>query len=111
MHRCCSSTNYGCTGRTAGKSTVTEVIAKASLSSLSHLTHTDSPKRSASFGYRLKVLFYIATTNFVVLVLFSFIQIVTLYRESDQDVTNDIVLVNTNISVILVVFASIWAGS
>lgn len=72
---------------------------------------SDGGNNKVSFGYRLKVLFYIATTNFVVPALFSLIQIITLYRETDQEVTNDIVLVNTNISVILVVFASIWAGS
>ena len=97
-----------------GKLTVMEGTPKASLPpSLKHLIlpHTGYNTPTVSFGYRLKVLFYIATTNFVVPALFSLIQIITLYRETDQEVTNDIVLVNTNISVILVVFASIWAGS
>ncbi|THH18342.1 hypothetical protein EW146_g2649 [Bondarzewia mesenterica] len=64
-----------------------------------------------SFSYRLKILFYIASTNFVVPVIFSLVQIIVLYKSVDTSVVNDIVLVSTNISVIGVVFASIWAGS
>ncbi|THH13386.1 hypothetical protein EW146_g6823 [Bondarzewia mesenterica] len=64
-----------------------------------------------SFGYRLKVMFYIAGTNFVLPVIFSLVQIIALFTLTDQETTNDIVLVNTNLSVIGVVFASIWAGA
>ncbi len=64
-----------------------------------------------SFTDRLKSLFWIAVTNFVVPVLFSLAQIVIVYREVDFVVINDIVLANTSIAVIGVVFASIWAGS
>lgn len=57
------------------------------------------------------MLFWIAATNFVFPTLFSLAQIVIVYREVDIIVINDIVLVNTSIAVIGVVFATVWAGS
>lgn len=54
---------------------------------------------------------YIAITNFVFPVLFSLVQIIIVYREVNLIVVNDVVLVNTSIAVIGVVFATVWAGS
>jgi hypothetical protein len=54
---------------------------------------------------------YIAITNFVFPVLFSLVQIIIVYCEVNPVVVNDIVLVNTSIAVIGVVFATVWAGS
>jgi len=54
---------------------------------------------------------YIAITNFVFPVLFSLVQIIIVFREVNLIVINDVVLVNTSIAVIGVVFATVWAGS
>ncbi|KAF9226669.1 hypothetical protein BS17DRAFT_697636 [Gyrodon lividus] len=64
-----------------------------------------------SFTKRLKTLFWIAVSNFVFPALFSIAQIIVVYREVDPVVINQIVLVNTSIAVIGVVFATVWAGS
>ena len=65
-----------------------------------------------SFGERIRILFWIAATNFVFPVLFSIAQLIVVLRPNVNvaDV-NDIVLVNTSIAVIGVVFAVVWAGS
>ena len=44
-------------------------------------------------------------------VLFSFAQIIIVFRDVDVLVVNDIVLVNTSIAVIGVVFATVWAST
>ncbi|KAK0230493.1 hypothetical protein IW262DRAFT_1291603 [Armillaria fumosa] len=64
-----------------------------------------------SFTERLKILFWIAVTNFVVPTLFSVAQIIVVYRGVTYVAINDIVLANTSTAVILVVFATVWAGS
>lgn len=52
-----------------------------------------------------------AATNFVVPVLFSLAQIIVVYRDINLLIINDIVLINTSIAVIGVVFATVWAGT
>ena len=52
-----------------------------------------------------------AATNFVVPVLFSLAQIIVVYRNVNVLIINDIVLINTSIAVIGVVFATVWAGT
>jgi len=64
-----------------------------------------------SFTKRLKTLFWIALSNFVFPALFSIAQIIVVYRAADLVVINQIVLANTSIAVIGVVFATVWAGS
>ena len=44
-------------------------------------------------------------------VLFSLAQIIVVYRDVDLLVVNDIVLVNTSIAVIGVVFATVWVDT
>ncbi|KAI0326460.1 hypothetical protein GY45DRAFT_109113 [Cubamyces sp. BRFM 1775] len=65
----------------------------------------------ASFADTIRTLLWVAATNFVVPVLFSLAQIIVVYRDVDVLVVNDIVLVNTSVAVIGVVFATVWAGS
>ena len=57
------------------------------------------------------MLLWVAATNFVVPVLFSLVQIIVVFHEVNVLVVNDIVLVNTSIAVIGVVFATVWAGT
>ncbi|EKM56770.1 uncharacterized protein PHACADRAFT_254086 [Phanerochaete carnosa HHB-10118-sp] len=64
-----------------------------------------------SFTDTIRTLLWVAATNFVVPVLFSLAQIIVVYRDIDVLVVNDIVLVNTSIAVIGVVFATVWAGT
>ncbi|RDB24592.1 hypothetical protein Hypma_008258 [Hypsizygus marmoreus] len=71
----------------------------------------DTGSSQVSFAERLRVLFWIAATNFVFPTFFSLAQIIIIYREIDIIVVNDVVLVNTSIAVIGVVFATVWAGS
>lgn len=67
---------------------------------------------TVSFSERVRILFWIASTNFVFPVLFSIAQLIVVLRPNVNvaDV-NDIVLVNTSIAVIGVVFATVWAGT
>ena len=65
----------------------------------------------ASFADTIKTLFWVAATNFVFPVLFSLVQIIVVYRDIDVLLVNNIVLINTSIAVIGVVFASVWAGT
>lgn len=67
--------------------------------------------QSVSFAEKLKTLIWISITNFVVPALFSLAQIIIVYREVNYVIVNDIVLVNTKLSVFGVVFATIWAGT
>ncbi|KAK0190668.1 hypothetical protein F5146DRAFT_1000662 [Armillaria mellea] len=53
----------------------------------------------------------INVTNFVVPTLFSVAQIIVVYRGVTYVAINDIVLANTSTAVVLVVFATVWAGS
>lgn len=71
----------------------------------------DRPLPLASFADTVRTLFWVAATNFVVPVLFSLVQIIVVYRDVNVFVVNDIVLVNTSIAVIGVVFATVWAGT
>ncbi|KAK0206819.1 hypothetical protein DFS33DRAFT_1381914 [Desarmillaria ectypa] len=64
-----------------------------------------------SFTERLKILFWIAVTNFVLPTLFSVAQIIIVYRGVSYVAINDVVLANTSTAVILVAFATVWAGS
>jgi hypothetical protein len=54
---------------------------------------------------------YIAITNFVFPVIFSLILIIVVYCEINPVAVNNIILVNTSVAVIGVVFATVWAGS
>ncbi|KAI0748372.1 hypothetical protein C8Q80DRAFT_1270791 [Daedaleopsis nitida] len=75
-------------------------------------TRVMSKKTSEStFADRIRTLLYVAATNFVVPVLFSLAQIIVVYRDVDVLVVNDIVLVNTSVAVIGVVFATVWVDS
>ncbi|GJE96288.1 hypothetical protein PsYK624_124820 [Phanerochaete sordida] len=65
----------------------------------------------SSFTDTVRTLLWVAATNFVVPVLFSLAQIIVVYRGVDVLVVNDIVLVNTSVAVIGVVFATVWAGT
>lgn len=69
------------------------------------------PRPLASFTDRIRTLLWVAATNFVVPVLFSLAQIIVVFRGVDVLVINDIVLVNTSIAVIGVVFATVWADT
>ncbi|KAG2042215.1 hypothetical protein BDR03DRAFT_854103 [Suillus americanus] len=64
-----------------------------------------------SFRMRLQTLFWIALSNFIIPALFSVAQIIVIYCEVDPVVINQIILANTSIAVIGVVFATVWAGS
>ncbi|EPQ61378.1 hypothetical protein GLOTRDRAFT_135844 [Gloeophyllum trabeum ATCC 11539] len=66
--------------------------------------------RGGSLGRKLKTLFYIAVSNFVIPVIFSLVQIIFLYRSKDYQALNSIICVNTSVAVIGVVFATVWAG-
>ncbi|PFH53687.1 hypothetical protein AMATHDRAFT_924 [Amanita thiersii Skay4041] len=66
---------------------------------------------SASFTERLRVLFSIALGNFIFPMLFSVVQLIVVFREVHVSIINVIVLVNTSIAVIGVVFATVWAES
>ncbi|KAG2126093.1 hypothetical protein BD769DRAFT_1462803 [Suillus cothurnatus] len=69
-----------------------------------------SPRRS-TFGQRLRTLFYISVSNFVFPSLLSLAQLVVVYKNVYVLTVNEIVLVNTMVAVIGVVFATVWAGS
>lgn len=67
--------------------------------------------RRTTFGQRLRTLFYIAVSNFVFPSLLSLAQLVVVYKNVYVLTVNEIVLVNTMVAVIGVVFATVWAGS
>lgn len=75
------------------------------------LAHILIYRITGSFTRRLRHIFWIALTNFVIPALFTLVQIIVVYSGADPTTLNDIVLVNTNLAVVGVVFASIWAGS
>ncbi|KAG1730415.1 uncharacterized protein EDB91DRAFT_1059488 [Suillus paluster] len=76
----------------------------------SGVTSEISPRRT-TFGQRLRALFYIAISNFVFPSLLSLAQLVVVYKNVYVLTVNEIVLVNTMVAVIGVVFATVWAGS
>ncbi|KAG2137970.1 hypothetical protein DEU56DRAFT_345526 [Suillus clintonianus] len=67
--------------------------------------------RKSTFGQRLRTLFYIAVSNFVFPSLLSLAQLIVVYKNVYVLTVNEIVLVNTMVAVIGVVFATVWAGS
>ncbi|KAG1727129.1 hypothetical protein EDB19DRAFT_1643194 [Suillus lakei] len=69
-----------------------------------------SPRRT-TFGQRLRTLLYISVSNFVFPSLLSLAQLVVVYKNVYVLTVNEIVLVNTMVAVIGVVFATVWAGS
>jgi hypothetical protein len=69
-----------------------------------------SPWRT-TFGQRIRTLFYISVSNFVFPSLLSLAQLVVVYKNVYVLTVNEIVLVNTMVAVIGVVFATVWAGS
>lgn len=69
------------------------------------------PLLQVSFRMRLQTLFWIALSNFTIPALFSVAQIIVIYREVNPVIINQIILANTSIAVIGVVFATVWAGS
>jgi hypothetical protein len=66
--------------------------------------------RLACCTKKIKGLTYIAIANFVFPVIFSLILIVIVYCEINPVAVNNIILVNTSVAVIGVVFATVWAG-
>lgn len=52
----------------------------------------------------------IAVSNFVIPTLFSIAQLIVIYHGVSTKVINDIVLVNTMLTVFGVVFATVWVG-
>lgn len=59
---------------------------------------------------RLRMISRIAATNFLVPTLFSIAQIIIVYLGVNTGTVNNIVLVNTMITVFGVVFATVWVG-
>jgi len=59
----------------------------------------------------MRTLFHIALSNFILPSLFSIVQLIVFYRDTDTKVVNDIILVNTMLAVFGVVFATVWAGN
>ncbi|KAG0697274.1 hypothetical protein DFH29DRAFT_160381 [Suillus ampliporus] len=76
----------------------------------SGVTSEINPRRT-TFGQRLRALFYIAISNFVLPSLLSLAQLVVVYKNVYVLTVNEIVLVNTMVAVIGVVFSTVWAGS
>jgi len=66
----------------------------------------------ATFAQRLRVIFWLAVYSFAFPLLFSIAQLVITFRLSVNPATmNDIILSNTSIAVIGVVFATVWVES
>lgn len=57
------------------------------------------------------MLFWIALSNFVIPALFSLAQIVIVFADGNLLSVNLIILVNTSVSIIGVVFATIWTAT
>ncbi len=67
---------------------------------------------TATFAQRLRVIFWFAVYSFAFPLLFSIAQLVISFRLSVNPATmNDIILSNTSIAVIGVVFATVWVES
>lgn len=67
------------------------------------------PTRS-TFAKRMRMISRIAVSNFVIPTLFSIAQLVVIYNGVSTKIVNDIVLVNTMVTVFGVVFATVWVG-
>ncbi|KLO08017.1 hypothetical protein SCHPADRAFT_623851 [Schizopora paradoxa] len=66
----------------------------------------------ATFAQRLRVIFWFAVYSFVFPLLFSIAQLVIIFRLSvDLSTMNQIILVNTSVAVIGVVYATVWVES
>lgn len=63
-----------------------------------------------TFAMRLRMISRIAATNFLVPTLFSIAQIIIVYLGVNTGTVNNIVLVNTMITVFGAVFATVWVG-
>ncbi|EIW84013.1 hypothetical protein CONPUDRAFT_135622 [Coniophora puteana RWD-64-598 SS2] len=72
---------------------------------------TSTKSNVSSLTAKLRTIFWIAISNFVIPTLLSIAQIIVVYRAVDILAINDIVLVNTCVAVIGVVFATVWAGA
>jgi hypothetical protein len=57
------------------------------------------------------MLFWIAGSNFIVPALFSLAQIIIVFKDGDLLEVNLIILTNTSVAIIGVVFATLWSGS
>lgn len=58
----------------------------------------------------MRMISRIAVSNFVIPTLFSIAQLVVIYNGVSTQIVNDIVLVNTMVTVFGVVFATVWVG-
>ena len=63
----------------------------------------------ASYSARLRTLFWIAVSNFVFPVIFDISQIVLIFQDNDFIKAAAVVNVNTYISILGVLFSTIWA--
>lgn len=64
-----------------------------------------------TFSQRMRTLFHIALSNFIIPSLFSIVQLIIVYRNVNIVVVNEIILVNTMLAVFGVVFATVWVGN
>jgi len=67
-------------------------------------------RQIATFAKRMRMISRIAISNFVIPTLFSIAQLVVIYNGVSTKIVNDIVLVNTMVTVFGVVFATVWVG-
>lgn len=58
----------------------------------------------------MRMISRIAVSNFVIPTLFSIAQLVVIYNGVSTQIVNDIVLVNTMVTVFGAVFATVWVG-
>ncbi|KAI6161780.1 hypothetical protein EDD17DRAFT_1435053, partial [Pisolithus thermaeus] len=79
------------------------------LSNRQGITSDILPART-TFAMRLRIISRIAATNFLVPTLFSIAQIIIVYLGVNTGTVNNIVLVNTMITVFGAVFATVWVG-
>ncbi|EIN09811.1 hypothetical protein PUNSTDRAFT_133582 [Punctularia strigosozonata HHB-11173 SS5] len=64
-----------------------------------------------SLSGRLRMLFWIALTNFVFPVVFNLVQIIIIFSKNSFFVGAYIMMVNTFVSILGVVFATVWSSS
>jgi len=67
-----------------------------------------------SFSRRLAIIFWMAVSSFALPFLFSIAQVIVVFQPSgtvSPSIINQIVLVNTSLAVVCVVFATVWAES
>ncbi|KAG8218073.1 hypothetical protein J3R82DRAFT_3575 [Butyriboletus roseoflavus] len=87
----------------------------ASLAFLSKISHQVNQRvltgaSRSTLAERMRTLFRIALTNFLVPTMFSIAQFVCVYRNVDPMILNQLVLVNTMVATFGVAFATVWAG-